>query len=89
MKMKNLKNSQVYYEMAHDSLKNVNFDEIGLDKKVLIAKHKSIAILVDHIFLPVPLTVVSLDLCIDNMRVAKYYVYIDEKNKVIDDVLEI
>ena len=87
--MKEIKSSQLYYAMAYDSLNEVDFDGIEVDKDALAAVEKSVSILTDHKFLQVPLTVVRLDLYIDGSIVGKYQIYLDEDNLVIDDVLEI
>lgn len=87
--MKEIENSQLYYNLAEDNLLKVDFEGVEIDSKLLNAKNKSIAILVDHEFLPTPLTVVSLDLYVADDVVGMYQIYIDEENIIVDDMLNL
>ncbi|WP_125717731.1 hypothetical protein [Flavobacterium ustbae] len=81
-----IREKEELYKLAVKYFQNINSEEyenIMFDKIV----PKSIAILIDHDFIPTPCIEIKLELQNNQIKVGDYLLYIDEKKEFLDEFL--
>jgi hypothetical protein len=81
-------NKEEYYNLAIKSYCNINTEEY-MNKMISSIVPKSIAILIDHLFIPTPCLEIKIEIYhIEEQKgVSSYLLYIDEKKEFIDEFL--
>jgi len=76
-----------YYNLAIQSYNNIDPLEIeDADKSTVVLQNKSIAVIFNHSFLPVPLLEVSFNLITDGKNIGYYKIYFDKDDTCIEEV---
>lgn len=81
-----IQNKNEYYDIASKNFQNINpgeYENVNFDKVVL----KSIAILIDHDFIPTPCIQIRLELCREQKNIGSYFLYVDENKEFVDEFL--
>jgi hypothetical protein len=80
-----IQDKDLYYNLANNYLKKIDFIELDINFDEIISK--SISILIDHDFIPSPCIEIKLELLKDQKKTCNYLLYIDEDKEFIDEFL--
>lgn len=79
-----------YYNLAIKAYNDIDPLEIeDVDKSTAVLQNRSITMIYDHSFLPVPLLEVSLNLITDGKNIGYYKLYFDKHYICIEEVLSL
>lgn len=74
-----------YYKLTNEYLNKIDCNDLEIDFDNI--SPKSIAILIDHDFIPTPCIQIKLELHKDQKMIGSYFLYIDENKEFIDEFL--
>lgn len=81
-----IQNKEAYYNLASEYFNNINPEEYENDKFDNIVP-KSIAVLIDHDFIPTPCIKIKMNLFKDEKEIGAYYLYVNNDKEFIDEFL--
>lgn len=80
------KNKEDYYNLANDYFNQLDPDELEINDLSVIFP-KSIAVLIDHDFIPTPCIEIKLNILQNQKEVGDYFLYMNEEKEFIDEFL--